>query len=32
MEKRLTAAHKLISGLSTEKIRWTQELEVLAER
>ncbi len=32
MEKRLIAAHKLISGLSTEKVRWTHELEVLAER
>ncbi|TNN52942.1 Dynein heavy chain 10, axonemal [Liparis tanakae] len=32
MEKRLIAADKLISGLSSENIRWTQDLEELKQR
>ncbi len=32
MEKRLIAASKLISGLGTERIRWTKEMDGLAEK
>jgi dynein heavy chain len=32
MEKRLIAASKLISGLGTERVRWTKEMEGLAEK
>lgn len=32
MERRLIAADKLISGLSSENERWTQELEELKQR
>ena len=28
MERRLTAASQLIAGLSSERTRWTQEMEV----
>lgn len=32
MEKRLTAASKLISGLGTERVRWGKEIEELNEK
>nr|XP_061803884.1 dynein axonemal heavy chain 10-like [Nerophis lumbriciformis] len=32
MERRLIAADKLISGLSSENVRWTQDLEGLKQR
>nr|XP_061842332.1 dynein axonemal heavy chain 10-like isoform X1 [Nerophis lumbriciformis] len=32
MERRLIAADKLISGLSSENVRWTQDLEELKQR
>ncbi|XP_064612357.1 LOW QUALITY PROTEIN: dynein axonemal heavy chain 10-like [Liolophura sinensis] len=32
MERRLVAADKLISGLSSERLRWTSDLEVLKEK
>ncbi|XP_061623123.1 dynein axonemal heavy chain 10-like [Phyllopteryx taeniolatus] len=32
MERRLTAADKLISGLSSENVRWTHDLEDLKQR
>lgn len=32
MEKRLTAASKLISGLGTERVRWAKEMEVLSDK
>ena len=32
MEKRLLAASKLISGLGTERVRWSAEMEGLAEK
>jgi dynein heavy chain len=32
MQRRLAAASKLISGLSSEKIRWQEELEVLKKK
>ncbi len=32
MAKKLTAAKKLITGLSREKIRWTEDSKVLEEK
>eukprot|EP00898_Chlorokybus_atmophyticus_P006649 jgi/Chlat1/6986/Chrsp56S00523 len=32
MEKRLTAASRLIAGLGSERIRWTKDMEMLAEK